>query len=264
MQCSANSDVASDEPADQESHTAGPHPWQGPVLCSQGMASSSAQDIANLPLKDTRTLRRGWLSVVGRESDCPWFPEGSDHGRVAQGTHGNLKDEGPGPESCLVGRVRQRFGGTSKVMPSVFGCEANTPPPPPPPPPPPNAPLHPWIWLSRPWQRIHIDFAGPFMDKSFFIVVDAHSKWAEVVEMPQSTTARTIAVLRHLFATHGIPEQIVSDNGPQFTSNDFAEFTKTNGIKHTRSSPYHPATNGEAEKWHQAHPIFTIPPSDEW
>ena len=114
---------------------------------------------------------------------------------------------------------------------------------------PPNAPLHPWIWPSRPWQRIHIDFAGPFMDKSFFIVVDAHSKWAEVVEMPQTTTARTIAVLRHLFATHGIPEQIVSDNGPQFTSNDFAEFTKTNGIKHTRSSPYHPATNGEAERF---------------
>lgn len=112
-----------------------------------------------------------------------------------------------------------------------------------------NAPLHPWIWPSQPWQRIHIDFAGPFMDKSFLIVVDAHSKWAEVVEMSTTTTAKTITALRHLFATHGIPEQIVSDNGPQFTSLDFEEFTRKNGIKHTRSSPYHPASNGEAERF---------------
>ena len=112
-----------------------------------------------------------------------------------------------------------------------------------------NAPLHPWAWPSQPWQRLHIDFAGPFLDKSFFIVVDAHSKWAEVVEMSQTTTAKTIEALRRLFAIHGIPEQIVSDNGPQFTSADFKDFTRTNGIKHSCSSPYHPASNGEAERF---------------
>ena len=112
-----------------------------------------------------------------------------------------------------------------------------------------KAPLHPWAWPSRPWQRVHIDFAGPFLNKTFLIAVDAHSKWAEVVEMPQTTTARTISALRHMFATHGIPDQLVSDNGPQFTSTEFSEFTKSNGIKHTRSSPYHPATNGEAERF---------------
>jgi hypothetical protein len=112
-----------------------------------------------------------------------------------------------------------------------------------------KAPLHPWGWPRRPWQRIHIDFAGPFMDKSFFIVVDAYSKWAEVVIMPQTTTVRTIAALRQLFSVHGLPEEIVSDNGPQFTSAEFAEFTRKNGIKHTRSSPYHPASNGEAERF---------------
>lgn len=112
-----------------------------------------------------------------------------------------------------------------------------------------NAPLHPWVWPSQPWQRIHVDFAGPFMEKSFFIVVDAHSKWAEVMEMPQTTTAKTIGALRRLFAIHGIPEQIVSDNGPQFIAADFEEFTRTNGIKHSRSSPYHPASNGEAERF---------------
>ena len=112
-----------------------------------------------------------------------------------------------------------------------------------------TAPLHPWVWPSRPWQRIHIDFAGPFLDKSFLIIVDAHSKWAEVVEMSQTTTPRTITALRQIFATHGIPEEMVSDNGPQFISADFAEFTRTNGIRHSRSSPYHPSSNGEAERF---------------
>jgi transposase InsO family protein len=100
------------------------------------------------------------------------------------------------------------------------------------------APLHPWAWPSRPWQRIHIDFAGPFMDKSFLIVVDAHSKLAEVVEISHTTTSRTITALRQILATHGIPEQIVSDNCPQFISADFEEFARTNGIGHIRSSPH--------------------------
>ena len=43
--------------------------------------------------------------------------------------------------------------------------------------------LHPWSWPDRPWQRLHIDFAGPFLNQSFLIVLDAHSKRAEVVEM---------------------------------------------------------------------------------
>ena len=64
------------------------------------------------------------------------------------------------------------------------------------------APLHPWIWPTKPWQRIHIDFAGPFLDRHFLVVVDAHSKWPEVFEMQSASTAKTIAVLRHLFAAY--------------------------------------------------------------
>ena len=65
--------------------------------------------------------------------------------------------------------------------------------------------------------------------------------------MKQTTSNRTIAALRHVFSSHGIPVQIVSYNGPQFTSSDFAEFVKKNGTKHSRTSPYHPASNGEAK-----------------
>ena len=87
------------------------------------------------------------------------------------------------------------------------------------------------------------------MGKSFLIVVDAHSKWADVVEMTQTTMAQTIVVLRNLFSVHGLPRHLVSDNGPQFVATDFQEFTQTNGIKHSRSSPHHPATNGEAKRF---------------
>ena len=70
----------------------------------------------------------------------------------------------------------------------------------------------------------------------YFVVIDAHSKWPEIYEMSQTTSARTIAVLRHLFASYGLPEQVVSDNGPQFVSDEFAQFLKANGVKHVRLS----------------------------
>ena len=114
---------------------------------------------------------------------------------------------------------------------------------------PPRALLHPWVWPSKPWQRFHLDFAGPFFGKMFFISVDAHSKWPEVIEMKKTTAEKTITILRKLFSSYGLPEQIVTDNGPQFTSDEFATFLKENGIKHIRSSPYHPSSNGAAERF---------------
>ena len=54
-----------------------------------------------------------------------------------------------------------------------------------------------------------------------------------------------------MFAIHGLPEQLVSDNGAQFVSDEFSHFVKQNGIKHIRSAPYHPASNGLAERFIQ-------------
>ena len=81
----------------------------------------------------------------------------------------------------------------------------------------------------------------------FLIVVDAHSKWQEVIQMSSITTSKTVEALQVLFAKYGLPEQLVSDNGPQFTSEDFSQFMRMNGIKHIRSAPYHPSSNGLAE-----------------
>ena len=113
---------------------------------------------------------------------------------------------------------------------------------------PPAAPLHPWLWPTKPWQRIHVDFAGPFQGKTYLLVLDAHSKWPEIVEMNSTTSQRTIAELCKTFAAHGLPQQLVSDNGPQFISDEFATFMKSNGIKHIRCAPYHPASNGAVER----------------
>ena len=112
---------------------------------------------------------------------------------------------------------------------------------------PPVTPFHPWIWPVIPWQRIYVDFAGLFMIKSYLLVTDAHSKWPEIIEMNSTTTQKTITELRKLFSAYGLPLQLVSDNGPQFISEDFAQFMKSNGIKHTRCAPYHPASNGAVE-----------------
>ena len=111
--------------------------------------------------------------------------------------------------------------------------------------------LHPWQLAERPWQRIHIDFAGPFLQNMFLIVVDSFSKWPEVIMMNSTTAAKTIEDLRVLFSRWGIPEQIVSDNGPQFKSEEFENFLSRNGIVHLTTAPYFPATNGQAERFVQ-------------
>jgi hypothetical protein len=113
---------------------------------------------------------------------------------------------------------------------------------------PPQAPLHPWEWPEKPWVRIHADYAGPFMGSMFLILVDAHSKWMEVYPTGSSSSQITIEKLRLCFASLGLPEQLVTDNGPSFISEDFKQFMKKNGIQHIRTSPHHPSSNGLAER----------------
>ena len=117
---------------------------------------------------------------------------------------------------------------------------------------PPVAPLHPWSWPSRVYQRVHIDFAGLFQGTNFLVAVDAYSKWPHVVMMQSTTVDKTIDALRQMFSMNGLPEHIVTDNGSQFTSDAFAKFLSSNGVRHTKSAPYHPATNGLAERFVQS------------
>ncbi len=73
--------------------------------------------------------------------------------------------------------------------------------------------IHPWDEPKENWDRIHIDYAGPFQDHFFLIVVDAKSRWSEIkVSRNVPTTASTIDMLADIFAVHGYPYVMVSDN----------------------------------------------------
>ncbi|XP_034272454.2 uncharacterized protein K02A2.6-like [Pantherophis guttatus] len=113
---------------------------------------------------------------------------------------------------------------------------------------PPQSEVAKWETPSNPWSRIHIDFVGPMQGRHLLIVVDAFSKWLEVVPMASTTTEATIRALRRLFATHGLPDVLVSDNGPQLTSLAMESFLAGLGIRHALSAPYRPAGNGQAER----------------
>ena len=78
----------------------------------------------------------------------------------------------------------------------------------------------------------------------FLVVVDAYSKFLEIVPMTHATSTNTITALRHIFSYFGLPEHLVTDNGTQFTSDEFQKFLRENDILHTLTAPGHPATNG--------------------
>ncbi|XP_038635590.1 uncharacterized protein K02A2.6-like, partial [Scyliorhinus canicula] len=117
---------------------------------------------------------------------------------------------------------------------------------------PPAAPTHHWEWPGRPWARLHADLAGPFQGSMFLLLIDAQSKWLEVHKMVCTALCATFKKIRLSFSTHGLPEVLVTDNGIPFTSEEFARFMKMNGIRHIRTAPYHPASNGLAERAVQA------------
>ena len=82
----------------------------------------------------------------------------------------------------------------------------------------------------------------------FLVIVDIYSKWLEVFDVASASSPNTIEKLRKAFSTHGIPEVIVSDNGSAFTSQEFSDFCSKNDILHVTSAPYHPSSNGPAER----------------
>ena len=98
----------------------------------------------------------------------------------------------------------------------------------------------PWPETKQPWSRIHIDFAGPVNGVTYLVLVDAFSKWPEVIPITPPSTSKTINILSQVFSQHGLPDTIVSDNGSQFTSSQFQDFCRKNAINHMFSPPYHP------------------------
>ena len=80
------------------------------------------------------------------------------------------------------------------------------------------------------------------------LVLDYYSRYIEILKLTTTTTADVIRQLKSIIARHGIPEELVSDNGPQYTAEEFACFAKKYGFQHQTSSPKFTQANGEAER----------------
>ena len=105
---------------------------------------------------------------------------------------------------------------------------------------------------SGPWKRLHIDFFGPVPSNEYLLViVDAYSRFP-IVEVVRSTSIETvIPKLDSVFAMHGIPNEVITDNGPPFNSHDFNRYMSLLGIKFNPSTPLWPQGNSEVERFNQ-------------
>ena len=108
--------------------------------------------------------------------------------------------------------------------------------------------INPMPWPREPWSRLHLDLAGPFLGLNFLVIVDSHSKWLEVKIVKSTSSQVIVNKLSKLFSYWGYPHILVSDNGPQFVSEEYAEFCRSHDIHNTTVSPYHPRSNGQAER----------------
>ena len=112
-----------------------------------------------------------------------------------------------------------------------------------------RVPVLSWPSAEGPWQRIHVDYAPKFHGRALLIVIDSYSRWVEVgiTRTNQISTEKTIEMLKGFMARYGLPKEIVSDNGVQFTSRAFREFCASIGCKQKFTAIYSPSTNGQAE-----------------
>ena len=83
---------------------------------------------------------------------------------------------------------------------------------------------------------------------TYLLIVDYYSRYIEVAKLNHSTAEEVILHCKSIFARHGIPEEVITDNGPQFIAELFSEFARNYQFSHITSSPYHPMSNGEAKR----------------
>ena len=100
--------------------------------------------------------------------------------------------------------------------------------------------------VARPWSKVTADLCDRD-SRTLLVMSDYYSNYIEVARLNTATSRNVIKDMKAVFARYGIPDVLVTDNGPQFSSAEFAVFAKTWMFKHTTSSPYHPQFNGKAE-----------------
>lgn len=119
-----------------------------------------------------------------------------------------------------------------------------------------SPPLHPVPLPLAPWSKLGMDIVGPLEEcasscRYAITLVDYHSKWPEISFASSVTTSTVTTFLLHVFSREGYPDEIVTDNGPQFISAEFEKFLHQRGIRHTRVSVYYPQANGQVERFNR-------------
>ncbi|CAK1583394.1 unnamed protein product [Parnassius mnemosyne] len=108
-------------------------------------------------------------------------------------------------------------------------------------------PLAPHPVPTLPWEHLAADIFE-FGGKQYLLIVDYYSKFVEISLLTNLQSKTVINVMKGIFSRFGIPKKIVTDNGTQFTSDDFKIFSKAWGFEHVTSSPHYPRSNGLAER----------------
>lgn len=100
---------------------------------------------------------------------------------------------------------------------------------------------------SRPWQKLAADLFE-WKKGHYLVVIDYYSRFIEVANLTSTLASAVIQKMKAIFSRHGVPDTLISDNGPQFSATEFAEFAKDYSFQHLTSSPRYPQSNGEAER----------------
>ena len=110
-----------------------------------------------------------------------------------------------------------------------------------------SEPLQPTMFPDRPWQRIATDLFH-WQNKEYILAIDYYSRYIEIMKLEKTDSEAVINALKSMFARHGIPESVMSDNGPQYASQLFQSFAKEYNFISVTSSPRYPQANGEDER----------------
>ena len=166
-------------------------------------------------------------------------PESLQHKTLGKLHHGHQ-----GIQRCrLRARISVWWPGISQRIKEAIECCAecvkhSTPRP---------EPLMPTPLPDYPWQSIAMDLF--ILNKATYVlIVDYFSRYPEVIKLRSTSSNAVIEAVKAVFSRHGIPEMVQSDNGPQFSSDEFARFAACYGFWHTTSSPHFPQSNGLAER----------------
>ncbi len=100
---------------------------------------------------------------------------------------------------------------------------------------------------TYPWQKVGSDLFT-LKGETHLLLVDYFSRYPEVIRLTTTTSQAIVTALKSIFSRHGIPETVLSDNGPQYSSQEFADFASAYQFDHVTSSPHYPQSNGLGER----------------